>query len=61
MGEEILSQWDRFHRETESIVLWFRLGPENAAEPVRKAIRESPDAYKRLVVDETLARAIRGK
>lgn len=62
MGVEILSPWERFHHETKSIVVWAKLGPEYLTEPVRKAIRESPDAHKRLVAHgEQLVRAIRGK
>ena len=60
MGEEVLSWWERFHRETESLVVWSRLGPEMEAESIRAALRSAHEAPKRFRIQgDELRRALR--
>jgi len=61
MGGEVLTVWQRFHRETESIVVWSRLGPEYVTEGIRKAIRDSREPRTRFNVDQNLRRVIQGQ
>lgn len=62
MGEEILNEWQRFHRETLILAHRGRYDFEFRTEPVRAAIRESPNAWQRLRIHgDELRKAIRGK
>lgn len=62
MGEEIVTEWQKFHHESQWLWLQNRLAVEYQTELVRAAIRESPNVWQRLRIHgDELRKAIRGK